>query len=96
MYFWVLPNGFFIIFSICFPKMILLGLNDDGFYDNTTQIKPLKTMWAVKYLVARKKVSTFESICTVLILLFSMFWLGVFSNFPFLPLFLIYGEAYNE
>ena len=29
--------------------MILIGLDD-----NTTQIKPLKTMWAVKYLVQKK------------------------------------------
>jgi len=94
MYFWVLPNGFFIIFSICFPKMILLGLNDDGFYDNTTQIKPLKTMWAVKYLVQRKKVSVIESICPVMALLLAMFWWGLCASVPLLPLFMIYGEAY--
>ena len=89
MYFWGLPSSLYIIFFICFPKMMELDVN-------TTQIKPLKTMWAVKYLVERKKVSVFESIINVLILLMGMFWLGLFSSLPFLPLFIIYGEAYNE
>jgi len=91
MNFWILPYYFSIIFSICFAKIFVIL-----FDDNITKIEPLKTMWAVKYLVRRKHVSAIDSICTVWGLLGFNFMWGIVSSLPFGLLFMIHGEAYNQ
>ena len=54
---------------------------------NTTQIKPVETMWVVKYLLQRKKTSEMYQIEFDLgLILFIMFFAGFLCSLPFLPL----------
>jgi hypothetical protein len=80
IYFWIFPYIFYSIFSTCYSRVMESR-------QNTTQIKPVETMWVVKYLLQRKKTSEmYQSEFDLGLILFIMFFAGFLCSLPFLPL----------
>jgi len=102
--FLIFPCVFYSIFECCFRKIWWsMGFSSYLFEDWTyiqmlidgIQIKPLKTMWVVPYLLQRDMMDSSE----MWVLFFRsirMFLWGIYSSLLFLPFFMIHSESYEE
>jgi len=89
--FWMFPVCFYSIFRFCFVRLI-----DDMSDTNNSIIKPLETMWAVKYLLRRKQTHICMGLYVGIFAFIGMLLWGFLSSLPFLPLFVVHGESYDE